>query len=104
MSSREHVHILVKGRRHRSAVEGRPRRFHLHVLISPQLQLALMSEAARSRATVGMIVEQLLWKELGRIAARKGARLNERLSHANALINEIVASTMTVRLAGATRG
>ncbi len=103
MIRREHVHVLQRGRRHRRAAQGHPRKFHLHLLISPQLQLSLMNEAARNHATVGMVVEQVLWKELGQIAARKGARLHERLRHANALINEVVASAYAVRIAGEVR-
>jgi hypothetical protein len=61
-----------------------------------------MSEAARNHVTVGMVVEQALWKALGQVAARKGARLHERLQHANALISQIVAyaSPMMVVAAG----
>ena len=52
----------------------------------------MMSEAARNRTTVGLVVEEVLWKALGHVAARKGARLQERLQHANWLITEVVAS------------
>lgn len=90
MIPREHVHILVRGRRYRRGSKGHPRRLHLRVLISPQLQFSLMNEAARNHATVSMIVEQVLWKGLGQIGARKGARLHERLRHANALIKVVV--------------
>ena len=100
MISCEHVHILVRGRSHRRGIKGHPRKLHLHILISPQLQLSLMNEAARNHASVSMIVEQMLWKRLGQIAARKGARLYERLRHANALISEVVASALTVQVAG----
>jgi hypothetical protein len=62
-----------------------------------------MSEAARNHTTVGMVVEEVLWKELGRIAARRGARLHERLLHAHGLINEVVASAFAVRIAGEVR-
>jgi len=62
-----------------------------------------MSEAARNHATVGLVVERMLWKELGKIAARKGARFHERLRHADALINEVVASVLAVRIAGEVR-
>ena len=34
MIPREHVHILVKGRRRRPRPKGRPRKMRLHVLIS----------------------------------------------------------------------
>ena len=100
MMSRRHVHILAWGRKHRPAAKGDERRLHLHILISPRLQLALMNEAARNHETVAAVVEELLWRELGRIAARKGARLVERLRHANALINEIVAFYLTIQIAG----
>jgi len=100
MIRREHAHILLKGRRHRRGVRGHRRNFHLNVLISPQLQLCLMIEAARNHASVGMWVEQALWKALGRVAARKGARLRDRLRHANALINEVVGSACVLRVAG----
>jgi len=103
MIPREHVHILVKGRRHRPKAKGRPRRMHLHVLISPQLQLSLMHEAARNHETVGMFVERALWKLLGQIAARKGARIVERLRHANALIEEVVALGSPIMIAGTVR-
>ena len=70
------------------------------MLISPQLQLCLMNEAARNHATVAMIVEQMLWRAMGQIAARKGARLHERLRHANALIDEVVAEAFPIEPAG----
>ena len=59
-----------------------------------------MLEAARRRTSVGLVVEDVLWKALGQIAARKGARLQERLQHANALITQVVCSALTVRIAG----
>ncbi len=70
MIHREQVHVLLMGRRHRRAARGHPRKFHLHLLISPQLQLSLLNEAARNHAALGMVVEQVLWKELGQIAER----------------------------------
>ena len=103
MTARKDVHLLLRGRRYRRGVKGQPRGRHLHVMVSPPLQLALMSEAARNRATVGVVVEQLLWKGLGQLAAWKGARLQERLRHASALIDEVVASAFTVQIAGDVR-
>src|SRR5208282_6869102 len=71
-----------------------------HLMISPQLQLSLMNEAARNHATIGLVVERALWKGLGQVAARKGARLHDRLRHANALITEVVTSAYVVGIAG----
>ena len=48
MIRREQVHVLQRGRRHRRATQGHRRKSNLHLMISPQLQLSLMNEAART--------------------------------------------------------
>ncbi len=100
MIRREQVHVLQRGRRHRRAAKGHRRKSSLHLMISPQLQLSLMNEAVRNHATIGLVVERALGNGLGQIAARKGARLHERLRHANALITEVIAAAHVVSIAG----
>ena len=88
------------GRHQQRHVRGHRRSVHLHVRLSPQLQLALREMADVKHATVSYLVERTLWKGLSKEAARKGAKLFARMHHADALIGGIIAEVMVVRPAG----
>jgi len=91
------------GRIQQSHVHGRRRSAYLHIRLSSQLQLALKELAGLKHVTVSYLVERMLWKGLSKEAARKGAKLFARMHHANALLNAIVAETMSVTIAGSVK-
>jgi hypothetical protein len=90
----------LRRRRYQRRYKGNPRKLHLNIRITPQLQFALMNAAAINHVTVSHYVEDVLWKALSKEAARKGAKLHERLRHVNALIEQVIAEGLAVTVAG----
>jgi cobyrinic acid a,c-diamide synthase len=72
-------------------------------MISAQLQYALTQAVMVRRRSKSLVVEDALWRELGRMTARDKAKLIQRLKYVDALISEIVAMTMIVQVAGQVR-
>ena len=85
------VHAWQKGLRHQRRVRGHRRRFHLHAMVSAQLQLALMRAVQIRHRSKSMIVEEALWRELGRLSGRDKGAVTQRLKHLDALVSEIIA-------------
>ena len=48
------------------------------------------------RRSKSMIVEEALWRELGRLSGRDTAALTQRLKHLDALISQIIADVMAI--------
>ena len=90
-SDLEQVHAWQKGLRHQRRVRGYRRRFHLHAMVSAQLQLALMRAVQIRHRSKSMIVEEALWRELGRLSGRDKVAMIQRLKHLDALVSEIIA-------------
>ena len=91
-SGLEQVHAWQRGLRHQRRVRGHRRRFHLHTVVSAQLQLALMKAVQLRHRSKSMIVEEALWRELGRLSAQNKAGLIQRLKYLDALVSEIIGS------------
>ena len=59
-----------------------------------------MEAAANRDLSKSLIVEEALWREIGRMTLRDKSSLIQRLNYVDALITEIVATATSVRLAG----
>jgi len=95
--SGEYAHTgWKKGLRERRRIQGHRRRFRLHVMLSAQLQLALMRTVVAKRLSKSMIVELALWKYLSRLAAYDATKLIQRLKYANALVSQLITIIMAL--------
>jgi hypothetical protein len=62
----EYAHTgIERGLMERRRVSGHPRGFRLHVMLSAQLELALMKSVRHRHRSKSRIVEEALWKDLG---------------------------------------
>jgi hypothetical protein len=66
------------------------------MVISARLQYALMKAAANRCLSKSLIVEEALWREIGRLTVQDKGRVVQRLKYLGALISEIVAVGMVV--------
>jgi len=65
-------------------------------MVSAQLQLALMRAVQVRHRSKSLIVEEALWRELGRLSARSRASLIKRLKYLDALVGEIIADVASM--------
>ena len=100
MVAGDQTHVFIRGLRQRRKVLGHARRFRLDLRISAQLQYALMEAAANRGLSKSLIVEEALWREIGRMTLRDKSGLIQRLRYVDALITGIIATATPVRLAG----
>ena len=68
--------------------------------LSAQLQYALMAAAGNRGLSKSLIVEEALWREIGRMTLRDKGSLIQRLKYVDALITGIITTGTPLSLAG----
>lgn len=84
--------------RYRKRRKGSRRRFKLIVRVNSRLYLTVHEAAVAKNRTMSSIVEEALWRFLGQLSMYEGAKVFERLRHAQALIDEVIALAHKVPL------